>query len=55
MHLVQNVSPVGGGEHDDALLGGDAVHLDQQLEKKFRRAHELATYCAELGLPYSLD
>ena len=35
MHLVQNVGPVGRGEHDDALLGGDAVHLDQQLEKNF--------------------
>ena len=38
MHLVQNVGPVGRGEHDDALLGGDAVHLDQQLEK-FYDAH----------------
>ncbi len=28
---VQNVLPVGGGQHDDALVGGKAVHLHQQL------------------------
>ena len=28
---VQNVGPVGGGDHDDARVGVEAVHLDQQL------------------------
>ena len=26
---VQNVGPVGGGQHDDPLVGGKAVHLHQ--------------------------
>ena len=30
-HLVEHVEPIGGGEHHDALLGADAVHLNQEL------------------------
>ena len=29
--LVQNVCPVGGGHHDHALVGTEAVHFHQQL------------------------
>src|SRR6202034_4317434 len=28
---IQDVWPVGGGDHDDVVLGLEAVHLDEQL------------------------
>ena len=28
---IEHVGPVGGGEHDDALVSGEAVHLREDL------------------------
>jgi hypothetical protein len=30
---VEDLRPVGGGQHDDALVAGEAVHLGEDLVK----------------------
>ena len=52
---VQNVLPVGGGQNDHALVGGEAVHLHQQLVQGL---FPLVVAAAQAGAPlaaYGVD
>ena len=49
---VEHVRPVGGGDDDDALLGVEAVHLDEQLVERLlalvvTAAHAVAAVAAD--------
>ena len=39
---IENVGPIRRGDHDDALIGSEAVHLDEQLIQRL-----LALFVAE--------
>ncbi len=49
---VEHVGPVGGGDQDDALVGLEAVHLDQQLVE---RLLALVVAAAEAGAAVAAD
>jgi hypothetical protein len=49
---VEHVGPVGGGDHDDALAGLEAVHLDQQL---VQRLLALVVAAAQAGAALAAD
>ena len=49
---VEDVGPVGGGHHDDAEVGLEAVHLDQQL---VQRLLALVVAAAQAGAAVAAD
>ena len=49
---VEHVGPVGGGDQDDAFVGFEAVHLDQQLVE---RLLALVIAAAEAGAAMTAD
>ena len=49
---VEHVGPVGGGDQDDAFVGLEAVHLDQQL---VQRLLALVIAAAEAGAAMAAD
>ena len=49
---VEHVGPVGGGDQDDAFIGLEAVHLDQQLVE---RLLALVVAAAEAGAAMAAD
>ena len=49
---IEHVGPVGGGDQDDALVGLEAVHLDQQLVE---RLLALVVAAAEAGAAMAAD
>ena len=49
---VQHVGPVGGGDQDDAFVGFEAVHLDQQLVEGLLA---LVVAAAEAGAAMAAD
>ena len=49
---IEHVGPVGGGDQDDAFIGLEAVHLDQQL---VQRLLALVIAAAEAGAAMAAD
>ena len=49
---IEDVGPVGGRDHDDVVLGLEAVHLDQQL---IERLLALVVTAAETGAAMAAD
>src|SRR6185312_13617138 len=49
---VEDVGPVGGGDQDDALIGLEAVHLDEELVQGLLA---LVVAAAEAGAPVAAD